>query len=58
MTRNPLCVDETVSVDEVVARMDGPQIWQVLVIRDGRPIGIVGRTQLLAALERCLNRRT
>ncbi len=56
MTRNPVCVDETAAVDEVVGRMDDHQISQVLVVRNGRLVGIVGRMQLLAALERCLSR--
>jgi CBS domain-containing protein len=34
--------------------MDAHQIAQVLVVRAGKVVGIVGRTQLLAALERCL----
>jgi CBS domain-containing protein len=58
MTRNPVCVDETATVDEVVGRMDDNQISQVLVVRNGRLVGIVGRMQLLAALERCLNRQS
>ena len=58
MTRNPVCVDETAAVDEVVGRMDDHQISQVLVVRNGRLVGIVGRMQLLAALERCLSRQS
>jgi CBS domain-containing protein len=45
-------------VDEVVGRMDDHQISQVLVVRNGRLVGIVGRMQLLAALERCLSRQS
>ena len=58
MTRNPVCVDEKATVDEVVGRMDDHQISQVLVVRSGRLVGIVGRIQLLAALERCLSRQS
>jgi CBS domain-containing protein len=58
MTRNPVCVDETAAVDEVVGRMDDHHISQVLVVRNGRLVGIVGRMQLLAALERCLSRQS
>jgi mono/diheme cytochrome c family protein len=43
MTRNPMCVDETATVDEVVARMDDHQISQLLIVRNGRLVGIVGR---------------
>jgi CBS domain-containing protein len=57
MTRDPVRVDETATVDDVVTRMDAHQISQVLVVRDGKLLGIVGRTQLLVALERCLSRR-
>ena len=57
MTRSPVCVDETATVDEVVARMDDHNISQVLIVRNERPIGIVGRLQLLFALERCLSRQ-
>ena len=57
MTRNPVCVDETATVDEVVARMDDHQISQILVLHNERPAGIVGRVQLLVALERCLSRQ-
>jgi CBS domain-containing protein len=35
--------------------MDAHQISQVLVVRGGKLLGIVGRTQLLVALERCLS---
>jgi CBS domain-containing protein len=51
-------VDETAPVDEVVGRIDDHQISQVLVVRNGRLVGIVGRMQLLAALERCLSRQS
>ena len=57
MTRSPVCVDETATVDEVVARMDDHHISQVLILRNARPIGIVGRLQLLFALERCLSQQ-
>jgi CBS domain-containing protein len=57
MTRDPVRVDETATVDDVVTRMDAHQISQVLVVRGGKLLGIVGRTQLLVALERCLSRQ-
>ena len=50
MTRKTVCVDENATVDEVVAKMDEHQIAQVLVVCAGKVVGIVGRTQLLAAL--------
>ncbi len=55
MTRNPICVYESATVDDVVAKLDAHQIAQVLMVRAGKVVGIVGRTQLLAALERALS---
>jgi CBS domain-containing protein len=56
MSRKPVWVDQCATVDEIVAEMDGHQISQVLVVRDTRVVGIVGRLQLLTALERSLDR--
>ncbi|ANW00324.1 CBS domain-containing protein [Bradyrhizobium icense] len=56
MSRNPVCLDETATIDDVVSRMDEHRIAQVLMVRAGKVIGIVGRLQLLTALERCLSR--
>ncbi|WP_249144759.1 CBS domain-containing protein [Bradyrhizobium lablabi] len=58
MSRKPVCVDEKATVSEIVAEMDNHQISQVLVVRDRRVVGIAGRVQLLAALERCLRKST
>jgi CBS domain-containing protein len=58
MTRNLVCVDETATVDEVVARMDDHQISQLLIVRNGRLVGIVGRMQLPATLARSLSRQS
>jgi CBS domain-containing protein len=55
MTRNPICVHENATVDDVVTELDAHQIAQVLMVRAGKVVGIVGRTQLLAALERALS---
>lgn len=54
MSRKPVWVEECATVDEIVAEMDSRQISQVLVLRDARVVGIVGRLQLLVALERSL----
>ncbi|QOZ28513.1 CBS domain-containing protein [Bradyrhizobium sp. CCBAU 51753] len=56
MSRKPVCVDVSATVDEIVAEMDSHQISQVMVLRDARVVGIVGRVQLLQALERILAR--
>ncbi|WP_076861369.1 CBS domain-containing protein [Bradyrhizobium mercantei] len=56
MSHQPVCVDECATVDEIVAEMDKHQISQVMVLRDTRVVGIVGRVQLIVALERILAR--
>lgn len=58
MSRKPVFVDECATVDEIVAEMDNHQISQVLVLRETRVVGIVGRAQLLSAFERSLGRST
>ncbi|WP_338827147.1 CBS domain-containing protein [Bradyrhizobium sp. 27S5] len=58
MSRKPVFADEHATVDEIVAEMDNHQISQVLVLRDTRVVGIVGRAQLLLALEQSLSRST
>jgi CBS domain-containing protein len=54
MSRHPVCVDENATVDTVVKEMDVYQISQVPVLRKRRVVGIVGRMQMLMALESCL----
>ena len=54
MSRKPVWVEERATVDEIVGKMDSRQISQVLVLRDARVVGIVGRLQLLVALEQSL----
>ncbi|WP_038958717.1 CBS domain-containing protein [Bradyrhizobium sp. vgs-9] len=54
MSRHPVCVDENASIDAVVKEMDVYQISQVPVLRKRRVVGIVGRMQMLTALESCL----
>lgn len=54
MSRHPVCVDENATIEEVVKQMDIYQISQVIVLRRKRLVGILGRTQMLAALERRL----
>lgn len=51
MSRHPVCVDESATIEEVVKQMDIYQISQVLVLRDKKLAGIVGRTEMLVALE-------
>jgi len=54
MSRHPVCVDENATIEAVVKEMDMHQISQVLVLHDRQAVGIVGRMQILTALESCL----
>ncbi|MBR0914550.1 CBS domain-containing protein [Bradyrhizobium japonicum] len=58
MSPHPVCVGEDATIEEVVKQMDIYQISQVLVLRDRKLAGILGRTQLLVALEQRLRRST
>ncbi|WP_316179805.1 MULTISPECIES: CBS domain-containing protein [unclassified Bradyrhizobium] len=54
MTRDPVCVDEEASLDEVVALMDARHIAQLPVVCGGSVVGIVSRFELLGAVARAL----
>ncbi len=54
MTRNPVCVDDEASLDEVVALMDARHIAQLPVVCGGSVVGVVSRVELLAAVARAL----
>jgi CBS domain-containing protein len=56
MTPDPVCVGEDATVDDVVAEMDRRRIAQVPVVCADKVIGMVGRFELIAALERSLSR--
>ena len=58
MSRHPVWVDDNAKIEEVVKQMDIYQISQVLVLRGKKLAGIIGRTQLLVALEQRLKRST
>ena len=58
MSRDPICVEEVASLDEVVARMDARHIAQVLVVCGPSVIGLVSRVELLAAVARALRGTT
>ena len=55
MARDPICVDEEATLDEVVALMDTRHIAQLPVVCGGSVVGIVGRAELLAAVARALS---
>jgi CBS domain-containing protein len=54
MTRNPVCVDDEASLDEVVALMDVRHIGQLPVVCGDSVVGVVSRVELLAAVARAL----
>ncbi len=54
MTRDPVCVDDEASLDEVVALMDARHIAQLPVVCGGSVVGVVSRVELLAAVVRAL----
>src|SRR5579864_4001856 len=55
MSGNPVCVEEDASLDEVVALMDQHDVSQLPVICGGIVVGMISRTELLAAVERGLS---
>lgn len=54
MTRDPVCVDDEASLDEVVALMDARHIAQLPVVCGGAVVGVVSRVELLAAVANAL----
>ena len=56
MTKNPVCIEEEASVDEVVAVMDQRGISQLPVTCGGILVGMISRAELLAAVERSLSK--
>jgi len=55
MTRNPVCVEEEASLDEVVAIMDQRGVSQLPVTCGGIVVGMISRAELLGAVERSLS---
>jgi CBS domain-containing protein len=55
MTKNPVCIEEESSVDEVVAIMDQRGVSQLPVTCGGILVGMISRAELLAAVERSLS---
>jgi CBS domain-containing protein len=54
MTRDPVCVDDEASLDEVVALMDARHIAQLPVVCGGFVVGVVSRVELLAVVANAL----
>jgi CBS domain-containing protein len=55
MTRDPVCIDNEASLDEVVALMDLRHVAQLPVVCGGSVVGIISRVELLAAVARALS---
>ena len=54
MTRDPACVDDEASLDDVIALMDARHIAQLPVVCGGSVVGVVSRVELLAAVANVL----
>jgi CBS domain-containing protein len=50
MSRDPVCVNEDTSLAEIAAVLESHHIKRVPVLRDGRLVGIVSRSNLVQAL--------
>ena len=56
MSRDLICVGEEASFDEVIAEMDMRQIAQVLVVCGSILVGLIGRPELLDAVNLAMSR--
>jgi CBS domain-containing protein len=54
MTRDPVCVNDETTLDELVALMDARRVAQLPVICGATVVGIIGRVELLGAVARLL----
>jgi CBS domain-containing protein len=54
MTRNPVCVNDETTLDEVVALMDMRHVAQLPVVCGTIVVGIIGRVELLRAVAHAL----
>ncbi|MBI5191057.1 MAG: CBS domain-containing protein [Nitrospirae bacterium] len=50
MTNNPLCVDEEVTVEKLIDFMTEKHLMRVPVVRDGRLVGSISRSNILDSL--------
>lgn len=50
MTRTPVTVPDTATAEDVVRAMLAGQVHHVVAVRDGRPVGMVSRRDLLRLL--------
>jgi CBS domain-containing protein len=54
MSRNPVCVSDETTLDEVVALMDARHVAQLPVVCGATVVGIIGRVELLSAVAHAL----
>jgi CBS domain-containing protein len=54
MSRNPVCVSDETTLDEVVALMDARHVAQLPVVCGTTVVGIIGRVELLRAVAHAL----
>jgi len=54
MTRNPVCVNDETTLDEVVALMDMRHVGQLPVVCGATVVGIISRVELLRAVAHAL----
>lgn len=54
MTRDVVTVGEETPLDKIVELMEHKRIKRVFVVKDGRPVGVVSRSDLLRALAKAL----
>lgn len=55
MSREPICVKEDISLSEIAAVLESHHIKRVPVLRDGKLVGIVSRSNLVQALATSLD---
>jgi CBS domain-containing protein len=54
MTRDPVCVNNKTTLDEVVALMDARHVAQLPVVCGATVVGMIGRVELLSAVAHAL----
>ena len=55
MTRDPVCVNNKTTLDEVVALMDARHVAQLPVVCGATVVGMIGRVELLSAVAHALS---
>jgi len=50
MTQDPICVDETAEVDEIINIMTEHNVIRVPVVRCGNLVGVISRSDVLTSL--------